>query len=67
MHLKKKEAKWFLTKITQSPLTALPDSAFIAFLIAFSQDTSFQLQHIAFPLSEYYLDSEDNMEKRYGY
>jgi hypothetical protein len=59
---KKVNKKWYLTRSGKATFATLPDSEFIAFLINFSKDSIFQLNHITFPLSESFADSEKDYE-----
>lgn len=61
-NFKKIDDKWFLLSSVNLPIKNVPDFEFIDFLIRFSNDSVFQINHTAFPLPESYADSEKDYE-----
>lgn len=61
-NFKKIENKWFLISSENLSIKSVPDFEFIDFLTKFSNDSVFQINHIAFPLPESYADSEKDYE-----
>jgi hypothetical protein len=58
----KKEYSWNLVKINSMKLDSLTDYDFINFLTRFSSDSIFQVEHIQFPLTHYFSDSDNDYE-----
>ena len=61
-NFKRIEDKWFLLSSENLPIKNVPDFEFIDFLIKFSNDSVFQINHTVFPLPESYSDSENDYE-----
>ncbi len=61
-YFKKIDDKWFLLSSVNLPIKNVPDFEFIDFLIKFSNDSVFQINHTTFPLPESYADSEKDYE-----
>jgi hypothetical protein len=59
---KKSEKKWFLVSSGNFAINNVPDFEFIDFLIMFSNDSIFQINHTLFPLPESYVDPEKDYE-----
>jgi hypothetical protein len=53
---------WFLINAKIKSINNIPDHEFIDFMIRFSKDSVFQVNHISFPLKESFLDSENDYE-----
>lgn len=54
--------QWFLVSIRDQSIEDALEHEFINFLIKFSKDSVFQTNHINFPVSETYLDMEDDFD-----
>jgi hypothetical protein len=58
----KKENSWNLINVSSMKLDSLRDYGFINFLTRFSSDSIFQFEHIQFPLTHYFADSDNDYE-----
>jgi len=54
--------QWFLQESKIGSIGNQPDFEFIEFLTEFSNDSVFQINHIRFPITESYADSENDYE-----
>ncbi len=54
--------QWFLTGLESASINTLPDGDFIEFLIRFSKDSLFQLDHVLFPFPDIFSDPLQDFE-----
>jgi len=57
---------WKLINVKIDSIKDTPDYEFILFLIKFSEDSVFQINHTAFPIPNYYADSDNEYETVYN-
>lgn len=58
-NFKKIDNKWFLISIKEDNLKSINENEFLKYLTAFTVDTSFQLNHINFPVKYNHFDYEN--------
>lgn len=58
----KANSNWHLIKVGKTTLENTPDYEFIDFMTKFANDSNFQINHISFPISESFADSDNNYE-----
>lgn len=61
-HFTKSGEAWKCTGLTTNSIDQAPDIEFIRFLQEFSSDPAFQVNHIYFPLPNYYLDTRNDYQ-----
>lgn len=61
-NFKKINNQWFILSSESSSIEIQPDFEFLEFLINWSNDSTFQINHTRFPFPESYADSENDYE-----
>lgn len=61
----KQDNNWILKEVDSDSIGALSDFDFIRFLEKFSTDTSYQVEHVNFPIPNYYADPDKDYETVY--
>jgi len=59
-NFEKIDSKWFLQSLERLPINKTPDFEFIDFLTKFLEDSTFQMNHIHFPLPVSLIDYDDD-------
>jgi hypothetical protein len=60
------DKNWHLESFEEIEMPDVPDFEFIEFMLNFSKDSIFQINHIDFPLSESFVDAELDYEVQNG-
>jgi hypothetical protein len=61
----KKNGDWMLSLINTQTIDSVTEIDFITFLNKFSSDSLFQVEHVQFPLPNYYADPDNDYETTY--